>query len=238
MRAMNELARAFLKKHPGLDIIFVPNLGTRGGISAITEGAIDIGLAGRPLNSSELATGLNEVQYARSPFVFVMAHKITGMNLTLDQIVKIYGNEVKKWPDGTPVRLILRPEGDVDTVMLKDISPDLRQAVGKAQSRAGMRTMRTDKETADAIEKVKGAFGTSTLTQIISEKRSLVVLPLNGVTPGINTLEDGTYPYFKAFYMITGPKSNPAAQSFIEFVKSKEGRAILIKTGNSILRVK
>ena len=174
MGAMNELARAFRKKHPGMDIIFVPNLGTSGGITAVTAGAIDIGLSGRPLNRSELASGLREVEYARSPFVFVTAHTATGMNLTLDQIARIYRGEVKKWPDGIPIRLILRPEGDADTIMLKSISPDLREAVGKAQSREGMTMALTDKDSADAIEKIKGAFGTSTLTQIISEKRALI----------------------------------------------------------------
>lgn len=57
--------------------------------------------------------------------------------LTLDQIVRIYSGELNKWPDGKPIRLILRPEGDVDTMMLKGISPDLRDAGGKAQSREG-----------------------------------------------------------------------------------------------------
>ncbi len=238
MGAMTELAKVFHKKHPDPDIIFVPNLGTSGGIMAVTAGALDIGLAGKPLNPSELASGLKEVEYARSPFVFVTAHTGAGMNLTLEQIVRIYRGELKKWPDGTPIRLILRPEGDIDTMMLKGISPDLREAVGKAQSREGMTTALTDKDNADAIEKIKGAFGTSTLTQIISEKRALKPLPLNGVAPGVNTLADGRYPYFRTFYMVTGPKSQSAAQSFIEFVKSQEGRAILTKTGNSIPRVK
>ena len=233
MGAMKVLAGAFQKKHPGLNIIFIPNLGTGGGIMAVTGGAIDIGLAGRPLNPSELSQGLKEVEYARSPFVFVTAHTVTGMNLTLDQIVRIYRGEMKKWPDGTPIRLILRPESDADTKMLKGISPELRQAVEKAQSTEGMTKALTDGDSADAIEKVKGAFGASTLTQIISEKRSLTALPLNGVSPGVQTLADGRYPYFRTFYMITGPKSQSAVQSFIEFVKSQEGTAILVKTGNS-----
>jgi phosphate transport system substrate-binding protein len=238
MGAMNELAKAFHKKHPGLDIIFVPNLGTSGGITAVTAGAIDIALAGRPLNPSELASGLKKVEYARSPFVFATAHTVTGMNLTLDQIARIYRGEMKKWPDGIPIRLILRPGGDADTMMLKGMSPELREAVEKAQAKEGMTTALTDKDSADAIEKIKGAFGTSTLTQIISEKRALIPLPLNGVTPDVNTIADGRYPYFRTFYMVTGPKSQAAAQGLIEFARSQEGRAILTKTGNSIPRVK
>jgi phosphate transport system substrate-binding protein len=153
------------------------------------EGAIDIGRAGRHLNPEELSMGLKEVKYAKSPFVFVTAKNGKGMDLTHEMIVGIYRGDIRKWPDGTPIRLILRPEGDVDTIMLKGISHDMREAVGKAQARKGMTIAMDDQENADKLEKIKGSFGTSTLTQIISEKRALTVLPLNGITPDLGTLK-------------------------------------------------
>lgn len=236
MGAMKELAVAFQKKHPEAEFVFVPHLGTRGGIKAVMEGAIDIGLAGRPLNPDERSAGLKEVEYSRSPFVLVVSKDSAVTNVTLDQVVNIYLGKMKTWPDGTPVRLILRPEGDVDTIMLKGMSANMQEAVKKAQLKEGLTTALTDQDCATAIEKTKGAFGPSTLTQIISEKRSLKALALNGVTPGTKAIADGTYPYFKAFHMITGPKSSPAVRAFIEFLKSREGGSVLARTGNYVPR--
>lgn len=237
MGVMKELTAAFQKKHPDISVVIIPPLGTSGGIKAVIEGALDIGLAGRPLKPDEIATGLSGTEYSASPFVFVTSNA-AGMNLTLDKIVRIYNSEIRQWPDGTRIRIILRPESDLDTIMLQGISPEIEESVKKARSREGMTVALTDHDSADMMEKLSGSFGTTTLTQIISEKRHLTVLPLNGIMPGLKTIADGTYPFFKNFYMIIGPKSSPLARGFIEFVKSEEGRDILINNGNNVPKVK
>jgi phosphate transport system substrate-binding protein len=234
--AMKELAAAFQKKHPGTTVDVIPHLGTRGGISGLLKGAIDIGLAGRHLNPQELAQGLRGVEYAQSPFVFVTRSKNQRLDLSHNLIAGIYRGEIKNWPDGTPIRPVLRPEGDVDILMLKEISPEIRDAVSRAQSREGMTFARDDQQNCDLLEKVRGSFGTSTLTQIVSEKRSLTLLPLNGVAPSISTMAAGRYPHYKPFVMVTGPRSSSQARKFIKFVKSAEGEKILEQTGNHVPR--
>lgn len=232
--SMKELALAYRRKHPGTAIRIIPHLGTRGGIKAVIDGAIDIGLAGRNLDPQERSQGLQEYEYARSPFVFVTAGSGQRMDLTPDTLAKIYRSEIRKWPDGTPMRIIMRPEGDIDTVMLKAISPEVRDAVILAESREGLLTAMDDQQNCDMLEKIKGAFGTSTLTQLIADKRSLTALPFNGVTPGIKAMVAGRYPYYKSFSMVTGPKSSPLSRAFIEFVKSPEGKRTLTQTGNHV----
>lgn len=236
--AMKELVAVFQKKRPNVTVTIIPHLGTRGGLNGVLKGAIDIGIAGRRLTPQELAQGLKEIEYARSPFVFVTRSKGARMDLTLDMIAGIYRGDIRKWPDGTPVRPILRPTGDVDILMLKAISPAMRDALSRAEAREGMTIALDDQENCDLLEKVKGSFGTSTLTQIISEKRSLTLLPLNGVTPGIKAMVDGRYPYYKPFLIVTGPKSSPLSKEFLTFVKSAEGRKILMRTGNHLPEVR
>jgi phosphate transport system substrate-binding protein len=232
--SMKELAAAFQKKHPGVAVSIIAHLGTRGGINGVLKGALDIGLAGRYLSPQELAQGLQEVEYARSPFVFATRSGEEWIDLNLGVIAGIYRGDIRKWPDGTTIRLILRPAGDVDTLMLKAISPTMKDAVLRAESRKGMMIALDDQENCDLLEKIKGAFGTSTLTQIISEERSLAMLPLNGVTPGIKATVSGSYPYYKPFCMITRARSSPLSKEFLEFVKSPAGRKVLTRTGNYI----
>ncbi|MBI5196547.1 MAG: substrate-binding domain-containing protein [Nitrospirae bacterium] len=128
---MNEMAHAFQKKHPDVNIIIVPSLGSGGGIKAVTEGAIDIGLSGRPLKTDEAKEGITAFECARTPFVFVTAHKTKGINFTLQDFAKIYAGEIKNWPDGTPIHVVLRPEGDMDSILLKGMSPEMDKTLKK-----------------------------------------------------------------------------------------------------------
>lgn len=230
--AIKELAGAFRKKNPRVNIVIVPRLGTSGGIKAVTDGVIDIGLSTRPLKEDERRQGLKDVEYARTPFMFVTQRKPTGVNFTLDYIAKIYAGEVRAWPDGSVIRLVLRPENDADTALLKNMSPEMNRAVQKAISREGMKIAFTDQDSADEVERTPGSIGTSALSQMITERRSFSPLPINGIAPDVKNTAVGRYPYYKTFHMITGGKSAPAAKHFIEFVESLEGREILIKTGN------
>lgn len=232
---MKEMADAFQKKHPDVNIIIVPSLGSGGGIKAVFEGAIDIGLSGRPLKADEAREGVTAFECARTPFVFVTARKTKGINFTLQDFAKIYAGEIKGWPDGEPIRVVLRPEGDMDTILLKAMSPEMDKALKKALLQEGMLIATTDQESAESIEKIPGALGTSSLSVIIPEKRRLNILPVGGVTPGIKALTDGTYPYYKNLFIVTGPKISPAAKDFIDFINTKEGRAIFANTGHIVI---
>jgi phosphate transport system substrate-binding protein len=231
---MKELAAAFEKHHPGIEVKIIPHLGTRGGINAVRKGAIDIGLAGRRLLPDEIAQGLKGVEYARSPFVFVSSHRHPGMNLSPELVARIYRGELKQWPDGVPIRPVLRPEGDVDSIMLKQMSPAISDALIRAASRDGMVMATDDQQNCDLLEKINGSFGTSTLAQLVSEKRALAMLPLNGVAPSLATMGDGSYPLFKPYVMVTGPRTSPPARMFMNFVASPAGKRILARNGNHL----
>jgi len=94
----------------------------------------------------------------------------------------------------------------------------------------------TDNDAADAIESVPGAFGGTTLSLLLSEKRPLRMVSLDGITPSLRALNDRSYPYAKTFYMVT--KNNPPAsvRRFIDFVSSPAGAAILAKYGQGAVR--
>lgn len=230
---VQEVAKAFQKQHPAVAIKVVPSLGSGGGIKAVLAGSLDLALSARPLNEQEKTEGADERPYARSPFVFAIAARAKAYPLTLKQVASIYAGEMSAWPDGSPIRLVLRPESDTDTVLLKRMSPDMESGVRKALSREGMLVAVTDQENADDLSKVKGAFGAATLAQIVSEKRMLQPLQLDNVHPGLATLEKGAYPFSKTFFAVfSRERSNPAVRQFLAFLFAPEGRAILARTGH------
>jgi phosphate transport system substrate-binding protein len=229
---MGILAEAFKKSHPDAKVIIVPGLSSGGGRKALLGGAIDIAVTSKPGRDAEKLDGAIAVLLGRTPFVFATSTKNTTSALTTEELVAIWNGKTPTWPDGSRLRLILRPETDSDTDVLKRISPAMEQAVKNALAREGMKITMTDTETADAIETIPGALGTSSLALIISEKRSLKALDLNGVTPSPKTIANGSYPHFRSIYALTGTKPSGLTEQFMAFLRSTPGHEILAQSGH------
>ncbi len=226
------LADAYRKTHPETKFTVLPSLGSGGGIKAVLAGAIQIAVSARPLETSEASRGASAFEYGRTPFVFAVPSKTKIDAITVKDLVEIYSGARDRWPDGARIRLVLRPLGDTDSEILKSISPEVRRAKTLAEKRPGMLFAVTDQEAADSIERTPGAFGTSTLAQIVTEQRTLKVLRFNGVQPSAKTVADGSYPYYKRLLIVTGPKTPASARQFIAFVRSAAGREVLVRTGH------
>ncbi len=232
---MKMISDAFEMSHQGIKIRVVPSLGSTGGIKAVLSGTVDIGLSGRPLKDEESRQGAVETEYAMTPFVFVTNRKNAISGLSTKDLVEIYEGQRQSWPDGMPIRLVLRPATDADTAILEKISPEMNHAVKKALSRQGMIMAVTNQESDIAVEKTRGSLGASTLTQVITEGRSLKILALNGVSPSTEKLVQGKYPLFKRFFIVTKQKPSTNVRKFLDFVKSGKGRKLLKRTGNVVI---
>jgi phosphate transport system substrate-binding protein len=235
---MRVLGEAFRKLHPQAKVIIVPGLGSGGGRKALTAGAIDIAVTSQAGKDSEKLAGAVAALYGRTPSVFATSKKNPTSELTTQDLVDIWSVKKTTWPDGTRLRIILRPATDSDTTLLKSISPAMAGAVNSALAREGMKIAITDSDSVDAIETVEGALGTSTLALIISENRSLKALAINGATPSPRTIADGTYPFFKSMYLLTEPKPSQVTQEFVSFVRSARGREILEQLGHWVVEGK
>jgi len=236
LAAMKLLGQAFQKENPDIAITVYPSLGSSGGIKALLGGDLDIAVSSQDLKAAEQSHGLVAVEYGRTPFVFVTDKKNTVSQITLKQAIDIYSGQATVWPDETPIRLILRPAGEESTKILQTMSEEMRRAVQKSYTRNGLNTAINDQENADLLERLPGSFGASALCQLISEKRVLNVLSLNGVKPTLKTLADGNYPYSMDLSLVTGPRSSPPARQFVDFVFSPAGQSILIKTGHLVTK--
>jgi phosphate transport system substrate-binding protein len=235
---ITQVAAAFQKQHPDVRFVFPPSLGSAGGIQAVIAGALDVGLSSRPLTEAERRQGAVSLEYARSPFLLVTSHKAVVVDFTLEQVASLYAGDITSYPDGTPIRLILRPDYDVDTRLLRGLSPEMDNAVQKAQSREGMAVAATDHGNGEMLEKTRGAIGWMTMAQLISENLELAPLPIDTIMPSRANFASGTYPLFRSFSVVTGREPTPLAKSFIEFLTSAEGREILLKNGQFVDMIK
>jgi phosphate transport system substrate-binding protein len=231
---MRLLAREFGLKNPDIAITIEPSLGSNGGVQAVLAGVIGLAVTSRPISESERQLGAEAIEYARTPFVFAVSAKSGVSAITAQQLADIYSGKMTDWADGSPVRIVLRPISDIDTDLIKNISPDVQRGVVAAQSRRGVRLSVTDQDAADDIEAIPGAVGPTTLALIVSEKRTLRALKLNGQEPTAQNAAAGSYPYFKRLFLVTGAKRPVAVERFMAFVDSAAGRNIIVSNGQWI----
>lgn len=228
---MKILAEAYARQQPGFSLDVLPSMGSGGGIKAVLAGAVQIAVSARPLQDKEIQAGAVAVEFGRTPFVFATQAATKARGINTQNLSDIYAGRLERWPDGQAIRLVLRPIGDSDSETIKAMSPALGQAKAAAEQRKGMLFAVTDQEAADALEKTPGSFGPTTLALLLSEKRALKALVLDGVAPDARSIADGRYPHFKTMLLVTGPKSPPEVQGFVNFVRSAGGREILARCG-------
>ena len=145
------------------------------------------------------------------------------------RLVAIYSGTMTQWPDGTPVRLVLRPVHESDNQLLRWVAPGMDQAMDAAFARDGLVSASTDQENAEALESLPGSLGVVALGQVVTESRALKVLTLDGVHP---SAEAGGA-FGKELLLVLTPAASPLATEFAAFVTSPEGQAVLTRTGHS-----
>ena len=135
LEAMRLAGEAFQKTHPETNVAIVPGLGSRGGIKALQAGAVDVAVSVIPAPAAE--PGLMSVELGRTPIIFATASSRPGAGVTMADLVEIYSGRKTAWPDGSRLRVILRPNGDSDTAFLRALSPAMSRAIDDGLQAAG-----------------------------------------------------------------------------------------------------
>ncbi len=231
------LADAFRESHPHVDITILPSMGSGGGIKAVKHQKLNLALTSRPLNNAERSSKIKAIHYASTPLVLAVSITSPQRDVTKDQINQIYTGKLKQWPDGSPTRPILRPSQDSDTKILINTLAECEQCFIEAYHRHGIPVALTDQESADMIARVPGAIGTSTLALILSEKKPIKALNLDGVAPTVENLQNKTYPMYKKLYLVYNNDHNlQNLNAFLNFIYSDKGQSILLNTGHMTIK--
>ncbi len=225
---MEVVAEAYRTRDPNFKVQAVQNLGTTGGLKALVAKAIDLAVLGRDLKTDEQAQGLIAFEYGRTPLVLGTS-RTDLKSLNLQEIADLFAGRVLHWTDGSPVRLVLRPPNDSDTVLMSAWSPAIKEAMALAHARPGMVLASTDQQSADQLERLPGSLGTTTLAMILAKSRDIRALTINGAAPS-----DKTYPYYKRMYLALRSSDAGHATRFVDFLRSGEGRAALERLGHLV----
>jgi phosphate transport system substrate-binding protein len=231
LEMMKPLMDAYRKTHPGVAFEMEKPLGSSGAMKALAAGAIDIAVTSKPLPPEAVAQGAKIRYFGKTPLAIITGKYIFQKNISTVELENIYSGVTRKWPNGETIRVVLRPQYDVDTMILRGLSPGMDAAITMATRQRGMIIAVTDTESNEAVAKTIGSIGASGLTGVVPSKRKLNVVALNGIIPSLIALGDGSYPLAKEIYFVFTGRLTEAAAKFLDFIYSNKGRTIAEKAG-------
>jgi phosphate transport system substrate-binding protein len=221
---------AIFAKQSEIKIEVIPGLGSGGGIRAVADGVLDIAISGRQFKPDEMGRGLTAIAAMRTPFVLATSHRNPG-GLKASDVSELFKHTKAKWPDGAPLRLILRSKGDSDITLLGDLFPGMSDALEAARLRPDVPIAATDQDNTELAQRLEGSLIGATFTQIKMEKGALRMIAIDGVEPNLENFEKGAYRYGKTLYIILPATKSAAAERFVAFLQSPQGQAALRDSG-------
>ena len=225
-KVIGALGEAFEGEYSGTTFTYNPT-GSGSGITAVSEGRCDIGLSSRALKDEEKAQGLEETVLAYDGIAIVVSPDNPVKELTLEQIADIYTGKVTNWKDvgGNDAGIVVigreagsgTRDGFESITNTKD-SCKYRQELGS---------------TGDVIATVAGNPGAIGYASLAAVKDTVKALAVNGVTPGEDTVKDGSYAVQRPFVLVTkkGTELSDAAKAFCDFALSASSGSIISAAG-------
>jgi phosphate transport system substrate-binding protein len=229
--ALDVLGSAWAAEDKTYQFRTVKGLGSEGGVRALIDRRADLSVSGRAISPElQRAHRLRTMTFAATPWGFVTSSTtVTGISRA--ELTDIVSGKVARWSDGTQLRIVLRPLTDSDTVQFGHHFPELRAALGRLHGRRELPIAGTDHDNFNLAESTSGAFALGTLTQIVTERRRLRLLALDGVAPTVENFAAGRYPLHKDFVIAMHEAPPERATRFLRFLASPAAAKLMAEIG-------
>ena len=225
-KVIMSLGESFQAENKGITVGYNPT-GSGSGITAVSEGRCDIGLASRALKDDEKASGLKETVLALDGIAIIVNPENKVSDLTLEQIAKIYTGEITNWKDvgGDDAEIVLigREAGSG--------TRDGFESITGTKDSCKYRQELTS--TGDVITTVAGNPNAIGYASLASVKDTVKAISVNGVAPSEATVSDGSYEVQRPFVLVTkeGVELSKAAQLFFDYATGKDAADIISAAG-------
>ena len=224
-KVIGGLGEAF-QSETGISFTYNPT-GSGSGIQAVSEGRCDIGLSSRELKEEEKNSGLVGTVLAYDGIALIVNTENKVVDLTLEQIAKIYTGEIKNWSEigGNDQEIVLigREAGSGTRDGFEAITDTEDKCVYRQQ-------LTSTGDVITAVSQNPGAIGYASLASI---KDTVKVVRVDGVTPSEETIKNGSYVVQRPFLLVTSSKTelSESAQKFFDYITSEQAKSIISNAG-------
>lgn len=221
-KVINALMEGYAELQPGVQITYEPT-GSGAGITGVAEGTLDLGLSSRYLKDEEKEQGLVENVFALDGIALVVHPDNTVTDLTPEQIKGLATGEITNWsevggPDA-PVVPIGREAGS-------GTRDGFESVIGVEDACKYQQELTSTGAVISAVVSNPNAFGYASLAAVGD---TVKVVSVSGVTPSVETVQDGSYVLQRPFVMVTkeGTELSEQAQNFLDFATSADADSLI-----------
>jgi phosphate transport system substrate-binding protein len=220
MPLLQQLGDLFHKSHPEIEVaIMNPPIGSLGSMRALAAGQLDLAVSAKLPKPADRAKIAAPIPWVITPIVLA-GRDVKKVSFSRQQLADIYTGQLKQWPDGSPIRLMLRSSDVSDTDKIKALSPQLDAAVSQALLRNTQPVGGDALESLKILERTPNSLGSTTLGLILSTRSPIKPVAIDGVMPSVKTMQDGSYPLSKQLILFTAKTPSRSVVEFIEFLRS------------------
>ena len=208
----------------------------------IVDGECDIIFVAGPSEAQEAYAAEKGVQMVYTPigreaFVFFVHPDNSIEGLTLQEIRSIYAGEITRWDQlGVAglgaIRAYQRNEGSGSQTALKRfVMRDVPLMPADKESHVG--NMGGIVEQVSAYKNHRNAIGFSFRFYCTALMKGFDVklLAVNGVTPSVENIENGTYPLASDFYAVTRNDADENTLALVDWICGPQGQALVKQAG-------
>ena len=224
---VEELGKRFRARHPSL-VITVEAGGSGRGVADALEGRADIGMASRELAPKEET--LFVIPIARDGVAFVVHKENRVSGLTRTQLLAVFTGKTTDWKalggPAAPIEVVTRTPGHSSLEIVSQYLGVAPEAI-KARHVAG-----DNPEVRQLVAANRNAIGylsAGAVDDAAQKGLPLKPLALDGLTPGIGAVRDGTWPLSRPLNLLTRRVPAGAAKAFIEFALSPAAREVILE---------
>jgi phosphate transport system substrate-binding protein len=215
-----ELAQAFMAKNKAVKI-FVQGGGSGAGIKAALTGTADIGASSRELKAEE--SGLNEVVIAKDGIAIITHKSNRIVNLTTEQLQKIYTGEYTNWKQvGGPnlkITVVNREAGSGTRGAFEEL------VLGKLVNTSKCLVQASTGAVQQTVAVTKGGIGYVSLGSL--DPKAVKALTINGIQCTEANIIAKTYKIQRSFLMLTKAAPAGVVKAFLDWALSPEGQKIV-----------
>lgn len=225
---LGAVAAAFTKKHPNHTVIVPPSIGTVGGMRlVISDQAVLVRIA-RPLTEEEKAQGLTYLPFARDMVIFTVGAKVPIRSLSTAQLADVFAGKIDTWQElgGPifPIRVLLRQPGDSSLRVIQKHLEAFRHITFPPTSKV----LYTDPDMLATLQKYTYSIGYITYSSLKGAKTPIYPLALDGIAPTPENAQSKKYKLIEEYALVFKEhRLNDLAKSFLAFLFSQDGRAVM-----------
>src|SRR3981189_3221690 len=227
-----QLAEQFKAQHPGTTFDIAAE-GSTTGIAAIIDGTAQIGMSSRRAKSSEIgaasAKGVNMkptiVAYDGIAVIVNAGNPVKS--LTKKQVEQIFTGEVTDWSavggSGGKISVYTRNTSSGTYSDFKELAMKKRDSAPGSQKMAGNEQIQAQVS--------RNPNGVRYVGMAYTKASGLKVMPIDGATPSVRSVQDHSYPYWRPTFYYTNGEAGGLAKQFVDFTLSSSGQKIVSQVG-------